>query len=165
MSLVRCYIHAVWAVKFRDAVLTREMRPILVKSIHGILASLGQKPIITNNEPDHVHSIFRYFPNRKLLSDIMQAIKGGSSETLNRECFTKESPFRWQGGYGAFSVCPEHVKSKAQYVRDQETIHRERQWNQEYADMVRKCPPEELEENVTAEGERYVTHFEDLVWR
>ena len=139
MSCIRVYVHAVWAVKYRDAVLTREMRPLLIASINGLLRKRGHTPIITNFEPDHVHTIFK-FSCREDIGLAMKAAKGGSSKAINENFFSSDKKFRWQGGYGAFSVCPSHVESKKQYVRDQEIIHARRRFEEEYDQMIDECP-------------------------
>ena len=165
MSLLRIYIHAVWAVKYRDALLSKEIKPMLVDSIHGLLAFHGHRPIITNCEPDHVHTLFRYMANQQHMGELMKAVKGGSSRTINEAFFDPARPFRFQGGYGAFSVCPTHVAGKAQYIRDQEIIHQQRRWDEEYFEMISACPPEDLDPGIEAENEPFVTYFEGLVDR
>ena len=165
MSLLRIYVHAVWSVKYRDAVLTKAMRPTLIDSMHRLLVSHGHTPVISNYEPDHVHCLFKYAADKQTLSDLMQAVKGGASKTLNEYFFTSDKPFRWQKGYGAFSVCPSHVQGKAQYVRDQEMIHAHRRWEQEFADLLDEHPPCDLDEDAETEGERAVRYFEGLVER
>ena len=145
MSYLKVYIHAVWSVKYRDALLTPEMNPALVESIHGLLVARGHKPIATNSERDHAHTLFR-FSCREDIGDTMQAIKGGSSKVLNEAFFSEATPFRWQGGYGAFSVCPTHVKGKAQYIRDQQIIHTRRRFEEEYLEMLSEHPPLELDD-------------------
>ena len=145
MSLIKIYLHAVWAVKYRDAVLTKEMKPALIDSIHGLLREKGHTPIITNYEPDHIHALFR-FSAREDIGTTMQALKGGSSKVLNQRFFSHSRPFRWQGGYAAFSICPTHVKGKAQYVRDQEIIHANRRFEEEYYEMLAEHPPVDLDD-------------------
>lgn len=158
MSLVKCYVHAVWAVKYRRRLLDRErMRGVLVQSVHEMLVARGHYPIITNFEPDHVHSIFG-FSMREDISLTMKAVKGGSSRRLNEVFFGADAPFRWQKGYGVFSVCPTHVGSKAQYVRDQQIIHAYRDFLKEYDQLVAEHPPLELHPN-----DGHVHYFDPLV--
>ena len=148
MSLLKCYVHAVWAVKYRQRLLGPEMKTELIDSIHGLLKSRGHQPIITNFEPDHVHSLFR-FSMREDIGSAMKALKGGSSQRQNEVFFKHNTatPFRWQGGYAVFSVCPTHVRSKAQYVRDQRIIHERRAFLDEYVQLRSEHPPLDLDES------------------
>lgn len=148
VSLIKIYLHAVWAVKYRDAVLQPEMKPLVVDTIHSLLAARGHRPIVTNFEPDHLHALFRWSA-KEPLPTTMQAVKGASSKSLNDVYFAGEAPFRWQGGYAAFSVCPTHVQSKAQYVRDQQLIHARRAFEREYAELLAEHPPAGLDDTRT----------------
>lgn len=44
--------------------------------------------------------------------------------------------FSWQTGYGAFSVSPSLVEKTRRYIRNQETHHRAKSFQQEYVDFL-----------------------------
>ncbi len=125
MSCLRVYVHAVWGVKYRDAVLTREMYPCIVDTMHAQLVSRGHLPIISNGVEDHIHSLFR-FNCREDIGLTMKAIKGTSSENLNVAFFRDVAPFRWQGGYGVFSVSKKCLDETEDYIHRQVAIHAHR---------------------------------------
>ena len=135
-----------WAVKYRDAVLRPEMKPLVVDTIHRVLADRGHTPFATNFEPDHLHTLFK-FTAREDIGKTLQAIKGTSSHNLNAAFFAKADRFRWQSGYAAFSVCPTHVRSKKQYIDDQQEIHARRRFELEYRDMLDEAPLLDLGED------------------
>jgi len=57
---------------------------------------------------------------RKAVHDV----KGASSRLVTTD-FLGEGGFRWQGGYGAFSVSPHDKKRVIQYIRNQKQHHAE----------------------------------------
>jgi len=114
------------------------MYPSLVDTIHAQLVTRGHKPIVTNGVEDHIHSVFR-FNCREDVGDTMKAIKGTSSLNLNAAFFAKEAPFRWQGGYGIFSVSKKLLDSAVGYVERQQAIHANRKqlsFVKEYEQLV-----------------------------
>jgi len=46
--------------------------------------------------------------------------------------------FRWQEGYGAFSVSASNLPAVVKYIRNQENHHRKRSFEQEYLTFLRK---------------------------
>ena len=89
-----------------------------------------------NTMPDHLHFFFG-FRAIQSLADLMQIVKGESSEWINKQKFT-HSIFRWQEGYGAFSYARTQVKVVAQYIANQELHHRKKTFLQEYKGFLDK---------------------------
>ena len=139
MSAIRVYVHAVWAVKFRRALLLPDEVPPLREFIHTALTTRGHEPIISNAEPDHLHMLFR-FSCREDIGAVMNDIKGNSSRRLNEDRRARGLPdFRWQGGYGAFSVSFSGLTNVKAYIRDQRRIHAARRGTflEEYDELIR----------------------------
>ena len=154
MSAIRVYVHAVWAVKYRRALLQPDEVISLRRFIHTALNVRGHAPIVTNAEPDHLHTLFR-FNCREDIGAVMHDIKGNSSKLLNADRSALGLPrFKWQGGYGAFSVSFSGLDAVEAYIRDQQRIHaaRRRTFLDEYDELVR---------NTTRMGER-PHYFEEL---
>ena len=86
-------IHAVFAVKGRKNLLTKEFRSDLFKYISGILNNTKQFSLAVNGYLDHVHLFFEMHPTTSL-SDIMRVVKTNSSKWINENNFTK-SKFAW----------------------------------------------------------------------
>ena len=142
MSLLRVYVHAVWSVKFRAAQIDPSWRKELLPFIDGIVRGRGHTPIKTNTQADHVHSAFR-FSAREDFADLMQHVKGESSRLINDELYSGEGVFRWQGGYGAFSVGSRELTGVVEYIRDQDEIHERRKmaFAEEYATLAYREEP------------------------
>lgn len=47
--------------------------------------------------------------------------------------------FRWQEGYGAFSVSPGNLETVAEYIKGQEEHHRTRSFGEEFETMLKKA--------------------------
>ena len=46
--------------------------------------------------------------------------------------------FKWQSGYGAFSISPSHVESVTEYIRNQEEHHRKVSFQDEFRRLCGK---------------------------
>ena len=95
------YVHIVFAVKYRERLLTKEMRDELFKYISGIIINRKHKVIIINGVADHIHILIGLNPNDKI-SDLVGCIKRESSSFINEKKWFR-GKFHWQDGYGAFS--------------------------------------------------------------
>jgi REP element-mobilizing transposase RayT len=73
--------------------------------------------------PDHVHLLVK-MPTRLSASQLMHQIKGVSSHFVHEQLEGMEG-FRWQEGYGVFSVTPGHRKTVVDYIENQKQHHAE----------------------------------------
>ncbi len=94
-------IHAVFAVKGRENLLTKNFRSDLFKYIAGILNNTKQYSLAVNGYLDHVHIFFEQHPTIAL-ADILETVKSNSSKWVNENRLVK-GKFAWQKGYGGFS--------------------------------------------------------------
>ncbi len=130
------YIQAVFAVRYRDAILAKAWRPTLHTIIGGIIKETGCKSMIVNGVEDHVHCLFELKPS-VTLSTIMKNAKSKSSKWINENNLLK-SHFEWQEGYGAFSYSPGDVDRVYNYIRNQEAHHQKQFFLDEYKDLLRQ---------------------------
>jgi len=93
-------------------------------------ANHNHKMLAINGMSDHLHVFFGMRPTQSL-SDLLQKIKGSSSEWINDQRLTKRR-FEWQQGYGAFSYCRSEVEKVIAYIRNQEVHHQKLSFLQEY---------------------------------
>ena len=73
------YIQAVFAVKYREAVIEEEWRPKLLGVIGNLINESGCKTIIINGVEDHVHCFLALKPTVSI-SELMKAVKAKSSK-------------------------------------------------------------------------------------
>lgn len=82
------YIQVVFAVKGRENMISKSWNAELHKYIAGIIKGKGQKPIIVNGMPDHVHAFVGLRPAMSI-SDLVRDIKNNSTNFVNEHKFVK----------------------------------------------------------------------------
>jgi len=129
------YIQAVYAVKYRAAVIDPRWKQKLLAVIGNLINETGCKTIIVNGVEDHVHCFFGLKPSVSI-SDVMQHAKGKSSKWLN-ETGLHQHHFEWQTGYGAFSYSRSHIDRVFKYIQRQEEHHRKQTFLKEYVEILK----------------------------
>ena len=127
-------IHAVFAVKSRENIITKEWRDDLHKYISGIITDEGAKSLAVGGWKDHVHAFFGLQPALSI-AELLQKIKANSSRWINKERFIK-GKFQWQEGYGAFSYSRSQRDPVIKYIMNQEEHHRTETFREEYVGML-----------------------------
>ena len=90
--------------------------------IGGIVRKRGGRIIEINGTEDHVHLLIRESKSTTD-EDFIGHVKGGSSTWFN-ERHPQRGRFRWQSGYGWFSVSPVDLEKAIRYVLGQKAHHR-----------------------------------------
>jgi len=134
-TYTQLYIHCVFAVKYRNALISRTWEERLHQYITGILQNNGHKLLAINSMPDHLHLFVGLNPQQSI-SDMMRLVKGDSSEFINKERFTG-SKFYWQEGYGAFSNSRSQIDSVVKYIMNQKQHHSQKTFKEEYLDILK----------------------------
>jgi putative transposase len=130
------YIQAVFAVKYRAAVIEEDWRDELFGVIGKLINETGCQSIIVNGVADHVHCFFGLKP-AVAISDIMQAAKAKSSKWINDHKLTAER-FEWQAGYSAFSYSQSHARLVRRYIERQAEHHQVETFQEEYLKMLNR---------------------------
>jgi REP element-mobilizing transposase RayT len=82
----------------------------------------GAAMIAIGGIEDHVHVLVR-LPTTISISDLVKRLKGASSHFVNH-AVRPDLTFRWQGGYGAFTLSRSAVEKASAYIANQEAHHR-----------------------------------------
>ena len=135
-SYVKMYVHAVFGVKYRQALLSKQWRDRLFRNIGRIINDEGCREIIVNGVEDHVHCLF-FLKSDVKLSRVMQRVKSLSSGWINKNGLTR-CKFSWQSGYGAFSHGESSVNTVIRYIERQEEHHAKKTFHEEYIDLLEK---------------------------
>lgn len=130
------YIQVVFAVKGRNNFIGNNWNTELHKYIAGIIKGKGQKPIIVNGMPDHIHVFIGLLP-AMALSDLVRDIKNNSSNFINGHNWLK-GKFAWQAGYGAFSYSHSQIGRVYNYILHQEKHHKKKTFKEEYLEFLKK---------------------------
>jgi putative transposase len=127
------YIQIVFAVKGRRNLIDPGWKTELHKYIAGIIKGKGQKSIIVNGMPDHLH-LFVGLRAAMAISDLTRDIKNNSTNFINERKFVKR--FAWQDGFGAFSYSHSHIERVYNYILRQEEHHRKKTFREEYIALL-----------------------------
>lgn len=122
--------HAIFGVKHRQTILAKSVRDKLFPYIAGIIQSHDGHPIEIGGVEDHAHLFFS-LGTKHALADVMRDIKASSSKWMNEQRFI-QGRFHWQTGYAIFSVSHSMRSRVAAYVRNQETHHAKKTFEEEY---------------------------------
>jgi REP element-mobilizing transposase RayT len=118
-NYTQLYIHLVWATRFRQPLLTPVARDIAFRTFRAECRSLGATLIAAGGVEDHVHLLVR-IPTTVPIMTLVKQLKGVSSRRITLET---GAPFRWQGGYGVFTVRKSGVDQVRGYILGQERRH------------------------------------------
>jgi putative transposase len=130
------YIHAIFAVKYREALLESTWRKDVFAVIGNLINTAGCNTIIVNGVDDHVHCLFSLKPT-VVLCDLMQRVKAISSKYINDHKLTQHH-FNWQEGYGAFSHSYSAVPKVKAYVENQEIHHQKETFHHEFKAILNR---------------------------
>ncbi len=130
------YFHLVFAVKHRNALISRHWKNDLEKYITGIVQNHKHKMLAINAMPDHIHILIGYNLNH-LIPDLVEEIKTSTNSWVKQNEFSKYK-FDWQRGYGAFTHSHSQIDKVVKYVMNQEAHHKKKSFKDEYLEMLQK---------------------------
>ena len=107
----------------------------LYKYITGIVTNKGQKLMIINGMPDHLHMLIGMKPDLAL-SDLIRDIKANSSKFINEKGLVT-GKFAWQNGFGAFTVGQSQKENVINYIKHQEEHHSHKTFREEYIGFLK----------------------------
>ena len=151
-TYTKLYAHIVFTPKGRACQLNDSIRTKVHKYIYGI--NVGKKcyPVAINGTKDHIH-ILVGFPPTMNIDDLVRDIKRSSSLYINDQL--KPWPkFRWQEGYGAFTVGYRELDRVYKYILGQEEHHLKANFRTEYMQILD-------EEGIEFENEFLFEFYED----
>ncbi len=126
------YLHIVFSTKRREPVLTLQLHTEFARYITPILNDNRSHFIAEGGMPDHIHLLID-LGREVSVATILREIKAKSSSWLKNKIGKQ---FKWQGGYGAFSVSASHLKNVIQYIQNQEEHHRKKTFQEEFEEIL-----------------------------
>ena len=127
-------VHLVWATKHRRPWLDPEWRPRLFACAAAVIDRRAGKLLCAGGARDHIH-LYVSPPSTLALSELVSSIKTTTSKWIH-ETFPHRRGFRWQHGYGAFSVTPFDDHCIRDYILNQEDHHREHRFAGEFTSLL-----------------------------
>jgi putative transposase len=135
-SYTQMYVQLVFAVKYREAALNKDIRKRVFEYISGIITKMNHKSIIVNGVSNHVHILIGLNPAISV-SNTVHDIKRNSSLFINQEKLCKKR-FSWQEGFGAFTYSRSQLKNVYNYILNQERHHEKSTFKDEYVRFLEK---------------------------
>ena len=130
------HYHIVFSTKNRERWILPEAEQRIWAYLGGIAKENKMKPLQIGGVEDHVHALLGA-PAVIAPSKIAQLIKGGSTGWIH-DTFPMMKGFRWQDGYGAFTVSKSNVPEVADYIQGQREHHRGKSFQEEYLMLLKK---------------------------
>ncbi|MBO4488890.1 MAG: IS200/IS605 family transposase [Bacteroidales bacterium] len=149
-TYTQIHIQAVFAVRYREALIEPSWRERLYQYLTAIVQEQGHQILAVGGTVNHIHILFGMRPTQSL-SSLMLRVKRETSEWINQKGFC-QGEFAWQSGYGAFSYSKSQVPKVVSYIQNQERHHAKRTFREEYLDILKKA--------AVKFDERYI--FEDV---
>ena len=136
-SYSRHYVHIVFATKYRRKLIhPGEMEAGLHAYMAGIINNRHGFAKKINGIADHIH-ILADLKRDTSVAALVQDVKSYSSRWVNRN-YAVPGKFRWQEGYGVFSVNPMGVGRVVRYIERQKVHHRQIIFETEYVALLKK---------------------------
>ena len=128
------YIHLVFAVRNRKALILPSWEEELFKYISGIVRNKGEKMLTINGISNHIHLLIGMKPTC-CLSDLVREIKKSSTNFIMEKKFTPYN-FHWQEGFGAFSYSHSQIDMIFRYIEKQKEHHKKMSFKEEYLEFL-----------------------------
>ena len=133
-SLSKIYVHIVFHTKYCQSLIQPEIEPELFAYMGGIIKANDSVPIKINGVGNHVH-ILAILSKNIALSKFLEEIKRNSSRWIKTKGKEYKN-FKWQGGYGAFSISERRVENVKRYIENQKEHHKKVSFKEEYIKLL-----------------------------
>ena len=127
-------VHLVWATKDRRPWLDPEWRSRLFACAATTVTRTGCKLLCAGGATDHVH-LYVQISATITIAKLVNAIKSNTARWIHQN-FSHRRDFRWQHGYGAFSISASNDASLREYIRNQDRRHGEKKQPDDYQSLL-----------------------------
>ena len=135
-TYTQLYIHLVFAVQGRRALVAEAVRERVQQYLCGIVREAQHKPLAVYCMPDHLHLLVGLHPDQSI-ADLVQVVKANSSKWLNENRLLP-GRFEWQRGYGAFSYARSQLDKVVHYILTQPAHHHQKSFREEYLELLQR---------------------------
>ncbi len=144
LSLSKVFIHAVYGTKFRQPFINDDVREGYHQYTTGLFKALDCPILRINSMPDHTHILFK-LSTTITIAKVMEITKKDSSKWFKTQGIKN---FKWQGGYGVFSVSERGLGTVKNYIINQQKHHAKKSFKKEIAILMEQ-------NNMTDYSEKY----------
>jgi len=135
-SYSKILIHYVFSTKNRERIITAPLQERLWSYMGGIARENNMIALAIGGIEDHVHLLI-ILPTTLSIAKAIQLIKGSSSKWVH-DTYPNYNNFKWQEGYGAFSVSISRKKDIISYINTQKNHHLKKSFKEEYISFLKK---------------------------
>lgn len=135
-SLARVLVHIIFSTKNRLRFIKPKIENELFAYQAAVLRECGSPALIINGTEDHVH-ILCSLSRTMALCDLLEEVKKRSSKWIKTKG-PEYREFAWQSGYGVFSIGESGVEELKRYIAGQKERHRNRTFQEEYRDILKR---------------------------
>jgi len=120
-TYVEMYVHLVWGTFGRAATISASIEKPLYAAMADKCRELRCPPLAIGGLADHVHLLVALSPTIAVAT-LVKDLKGSSAHLITHR-LTPDTLFRWQTGYGAFTLRKSDTPTVRRYVLDQKEHH------------------------------------------
>ena len=126
-------LHIVFSTKERRASIPEDFQAQFWAYVAGVCRNLGILPHAIGGTENHIHLLVQ-IPAILPVAKAVSVIKANSSRWASE----RGKRFRWQQGYGAFSVGQSVVPGVVRYIQNQKIHHRKVDFETEFTGFLKK---------------------------
>jgi putative transposase len=135
-SLSSILVHLIFATKGREPFIIQRIEPELHAYLAAVSREFDSPALAINGTINHVHMLCAL--SRKVtVADLVEETKKRSSKWIKTKG-PEFRNFRWQAGYGAFSIGRSNVAALKRYIAGQKEHHRRKSFEEEYETFLQK---------------------------
>ena len=135
-TLVSLLVHVVFSTKNRANLITPTIEPDLYKYISGTLRKMESPCLKIGGTANHLHLLVSQSKNIAL-AFLLEELKKSSSKWIKQQDASLRL-FKWQDGYGAFTIGQSKVATLRRYIELQKIHHRRRSFQDELRGLLKK---------------------------
>ncbi len=133
-SFISCHVHYIFSTKNHQKWFKLDIWNRLIPYLGGICNEHSCKLIMGGGVEDHIHLLVS-LSSTITIATAIQYLKGGSSRWIHEE-YGELKDFKWQEGYGAFTVSISQLTHTIRYISNQEEHHRKKTFQEEFVEIL-----------------------------
>ena len=135
-TLVSLLVHVVFSTKNRANLIAPDIEPDLYKYMSGTLRKMESPCLKIGGTANHLHLLVSQSKNIAL-AFLLEELKKSSSKWIKQQDTSFRS-FKWQEGYGAFTIGQSNMAALKRYIESQKIHHRRRTFEDELRVLLKK---------------------------
>jgi len=135
-TLVNVLVHVVFPTKERRHLIKPDMERDLYAYMAGTLKNLESPCLVVGATTNHLHLLIAQSKNLAL-SKVIGELKKSSSKWIKTKG-PAHAHFKWQDGYGAFSIGQSNVAALKSYIAKQKEHHKAKSFEAEFLEILGK---------------------------